>query len=117
MAAELAALEAERLKLAAKMNEDLLAKRIVKGAGAEGRKPNGNPADVALESDFAEAQDILYKTQVDPAFRNNLKQVGYHWRKKTPGGKWEPAGDIRFKDFRHKSSTDVKTGNTDRDLA
>jgi len=114
-AAELAALEAERLKLAAKMNEDLLAKRIVKGAGAEGRKPNGNPADVALESDFADAQDILYKTQVDPAFRNNVKQAGYHWRKKSPGGKWEPAGDLEFKDFRHKSSTDVKTVNTDRD--
>ena len=114
-AADLAALEADRLKLAAKMNEDLLAKRIVKGAGAEGRKPNGNPADVALESDFAEAQDILYKTQVDPAFRNNVKQAGYQWRKKTPGGKWESAGDLEFKDFRHKSSTDVRTLNTDRD--
>ena len=115
LAADLAALEADRLKQAARMNEDLLAKRIIKGAGAEGRKPKGNFDDMALESDFADAQDILYKTQVDPAFRNNVKQAGYEWRKKIPGGKWEKAGELKFKDFRHKSNTDVKTGNTDRD--
>jgi len=117
LTADLAALEADRLKLAAKMNEDLLAKRILKGAGAEGRKPNGNFDDMALEADFADAQDVLYKTQVDPAFRNNVKQAGYQWRKKTPGGKWEPTGDLEFKGVRHKSSTDVKTVDTDRDCA
>lgn len=113
-AAELAALEAKRLKQATQLNDDFLAKRILKAEGKAGRAGRGPVAGSELEGDFAKAVDTLHRTQVDPAFRKAVKDAGYQWKKRTPTG-WQKAGDPKFKDMRHGDAG--KTLNTDRDLA
>lgn len=113
-AARLAELEARRAEQAMAMNENFLAKRILKADGKAGRAGKGAAADAELEKDFAQAVEHLYATKVDPAFKATVKQANVHWRKKTPGGKWEPAGEVEFREFRQGASG--KTANTDRDL-
>jgi tetratricopeptide (TPR) repeat protein len=112
--AELAALEAKRLKQATQLNDDFLAKRILKADGKAGRAGRGPATGTELEGDFAKAVDTLHRTQVDPAFRKAVKDAGYQWKKRTPGG-WQKAGDPKFKDMRHGDAG--KTLNSDRDLA
>jgi hypothetical protein len=113
-AAELAALEAKRLQQATAINEDFLAKRILKADGKAGRTGRGPAAGAELEKDVAQGVETLQRTQVDPAFRKAVKGAGYRWKKRTPGG-WQDAGEPRFKDIRHKGAEG--TINTDRDLA
>ncbi len=113
-AAELAALEARRLQQATRLNEDFLAKRIMKADGKAARAGRGPAAGSELEQDFAQGVETIHRTQVDPAFRKAVKDAGYHWRKNTPKG-WQNAGEPTFKDIRHGDAG--KTLNTDRDLA
>lgn len=112
-AAELAVLEAKRLEQATAINGDFLAKRILKAEGKAARAGRGPASGAELERDFAQGVETINRTQVDPAFRKALKDAGYHWRKKTPGG-WKKAGEPTFKEFRHGDAG--KTANTDRDL-
>jgi hypothetical protein len=114
-AVEIASLEAKRLQQAAKLNDDFLAKRILKAEGKASRAGRIGTAGAELEQDFAQAVETIQRTQVDPAFRRAVNDAGYHWRKKAPGGTWHKSGDLRFKDMRHGDAG--KTVNTDRDLA
>ncbi|MBP8984372.1 MAG: tetratricopeptide repeat protein [Syntrophobacterales bacterium] len=114
-AAEIAALEAKRLQQATKLNDDFLAKRILKAEGKASRAGRSGPEGAELEQDFVQAVETIQRTQVDPAFQKAVNDAGYHWRKKTPGGSWQKADDLRFKDMRHGDTG--KTVNTDRDLA
>jgi len=114
-AAEIAALEAKRLQQAAKINEDFLAKRILKAEGKAARTGKGAAPGSELEQDYAQAIDTVLRTQVDPAFNKAVRGANFHWRKKAPGGSWQRAGELKFKDMRHGDAG--KTVNTDRDLA
>ncbi len=113
-AARLAELEARRVKQALELNENFLAKRIIKADGKAARAGKGAAADAALEQNFAQAVGTVYETKVDPLFKQGVKNAGFQWRRKTPGGKWEPAGELEFKEFRQGAAG--KTANTDRDL-
>jgi tetratricopeptide (TPR) repeat protein len=113
-AARLAELEGQRIRKALELNENFLGKRMIKAAGKTARAGKGAAADAELETDFAQAVTNVYSTKVDPLFRSGVKQAKLHWRKKAPGGQWQHAGELEFKEFRQGAAG--KTANTDRDL-
>jgi tetratricopeptide (TPR) repeat protein len=110
---ERAELEAKRLQQATHINDDFYAKRIIKNQGKAARAGKGDPGHGELEKDFANSIETINRTQVDPAFRKSVKDAGYVWKKKSPGGEWKDAGDLKFKEFRQGAAG--KTANTDRD--
>jgi tetratricopeptide (TPR) repeat protein len=117
--AEQAELAVKKLQKATEINGDLMAKRILKADGKALRKSvqSGKvpaPREKTLEEDFASAIETINRTQVDPAFRKAVKDAGYSWRRKTPGGQWQEASDLNFRDFRQGAAG--RTVNTDRDL-
>ena len=113
-AARLAELEVQRSKKALELNEDFLAKRLIKADGKASRAGKGAAADADLEMDLAQAVESIYSTKVDPLFKSGVQQAGLHWRKKSPGSPWQKAGELEFKEFRQGAAG--KTANTDRDL-
>ena len=107
-------MEARRVKQAMELNENFLAKRIIKADGKAARAGKGATANAELEQDFAKAVGTVYETKVNPLFKAGVKNAGFQWRRKTPGGKWENAGELEFKEFRQGAAG--KTANTDLDL-
>jgi tetratricopeptide (TPR) repeat protein len=107
----------ERTAMIEKMNDNFYTKRLLKADGKNARAGKGNPADAELEKDFAGTMDKAYREKVNPEFTKRItdRSIDYHWEKmKVGSGRWERAGEVEFKEFRHSGAED--TINTDHDF-
>lgn len=114
-AAELAELQQQAFRQATVVSEDLLAKRMLKNLGKQARAGKADQAFEQLEKDYVAAVDITHSRMVDPVFNREVRNAGYHWKRKAPGGNWEHGGDLKFRDIRHAGAE--QTVNSDRDKA
>lgn len=97
----------QRLKLAAEINSNYMAKLMIKQGGAAGP---GRP----LETDATSVIREMYRTRVDPAFRSSVEKSGIRWQERGPNGEWRDAAPLEFREFRQSGKRE--TFNMDRDF-
>ncbi len=97
----------QRLRLAAEINSNYMAKLMIKQGGAAGA---GRP----LETDATSVIREMYRTRVDPAFRSSVQKSGIRWQERGPNGEWRDAAPVDFREFRQGGKRE--TFNMDRDF-
>jgi hypothetical protein len=97
----------QRLRLAAEINSNYMAKLVLKQSGAAG-------PGRALETDARSVIKEMYRTRVDPAFRSSVEKSGIRWQERGPNGEWRDAAAVDFREFRQGGKRE--TFNMDRDF-
>ncbi|HBY63273.1 MAG TPA: hypothetical protein DEH78_25910, partial [Solibacterales bacterium] len=97
----------QRLRLAAEINSNYMAKLLIKQGGSAG-------PGRALETDATSVIREMYRKRVDPAFRSAVEKSGIRWQERGPNGEWRDAAAVEFREFRQGGKRE--TFNMDRDF-